>query len=367
MARKQRGLSGWQTVLLGLSWPAGVLAQPWVEPGTLPVAPSPHRFASAQGQVQVHESAVPWRPTQKTVADVEILHGNQRVWPPPTPRPLPLLIVPVVVPQESSSPEKTAPRTDAEKAAPQTCKEEVKPAVVESRTIILAPHAGVIAPVGEPLASTAPWLCSSASAVASPFSGGYSVPWTLAPIVPSYPASTPPAQPQVIVLKDRDSDTHTSPNSSISSLDQVRGITLSHELLLGLSGGIVGLGVGAWVWRRRKAVPSSRGMHPLPYVPLGGDGVLLMGRYNAGPRPATAEKFEIGPSYAVMREEKKKIEAQNQQALVEFILGQNVALHAEVFGSATDSLPLAEECHEVECPSGQTEKISAMPLSQSGL
>jgi len=367
MAWKQRGLSGWRTVLLGLSWPAGVLAQPWVEPATLPVAPSPQRFASPQDQIQVHESAIPGRPPQKTVADVEILYGNQRIWPPPAPRPLPVVIVPVVVPKESSSTEKAAPRTDAEKATSRTSKEEVKPAVVESRTIILASHAGVIAPVGEPLASTAPWLCSSASAVASPVSGGYSVPWTFAPIVPSYTASTPPAQPQVIVLKDRDSDTHTSPNSSISSREQVQGITLSHELLLGLSGGIVGLGVGAWAWRRRKAVPSSRGTHPLPYVPLGGEGVLLMGRYNAGPRPTTAEKFEIGPSYAVMREEKKKAETQNQQALVEFILGQNVALHAEVFGSAPDSLPMAEECHEVECPSVQSEKISATPLSHSGL
>jgi hypothetical protein len=91
-------------------------------------------------------------------------------------------------------------------------------------------------------------------------------------------------------------------------------------------------------------------------VPLGGDGVLLMGRYNAGPRPTTAEKFDIGPSYAALREEKKKIEAQNQQALIEFILGQNVALHQELYGSTPESLPLAEECHEGGSASIPSEK-----------
>jgi hypothetical protein len=268
------------------------------------------------------------------------------------------LIIPVVA---------TAPSSTTEKATHRPDKEEAKPAVVESRTIILASHAGVIAPAGEPLASTAPWLSSSASPAMSPHSGGYLAPWAMPPVLPSYSAPASPAPPQVIVLKDRDGDAHSSPNPSAATTEQVRGITLSPELLLGVSAGIIGLGVGAWGWRRRKTVSPTRGMHPLPYVPMGGEGVLLMGRYNAGPRPTTAERFEIGPSYAAMREEKKKIEAQNQQALVEFILGQNVALHAEVFGSAAaDSLPMAEECHDLESHSTRLEKTPPGPVSHPG-
>jgi hypothetical protein len=64
-----------------------------------------------------------------------------------------------------------------------------------------------------------------------------------------------------------------------------------------------------------------------------------------------------------MREEKKKIEAQNQQALVEFILGQNVALHQELYGSTPDCLPMAEECHEGEVPSISSEKVSCASAS----
>jgi hypothetical protein len=80
---------------------------------------------------------------------------------------------------------------------------------------------------------------------------------------------------------------------------------------------------------------------------MSGDGVLLMGRYNAGPRPTTAEKFDIGPSYATLREEKKRAQVQNQQAVVEFILGQNIALQAQLNKDA-ESLPLAEECSPTE-------------------
>ena len=347
MRRMQRGLPAWHAVVLGMSWSAIVYAQEWTEPAALPVAPRPQLSTSKPEPFPVSEPPAPWQSPRRTIRDVEILHGNQRVWPPPSPRPLPVLIIPVATPAPSPATEKAASRSD---------KDEARPAVVESRTIILASHAGVLTPSGETLTSAAPWLNPSTFPTPSSGGGGFLAPWFPSPLSPSShpPAATAP--PQVIVLRDRESDTHPTPNPPVSSTEQARGITLSHEFLLGLGGGVIGLGIGAWGWRRRKMSSPDRGTHPLPYMPLGGDGVLLMGRYNAGPRPSTAEKFDIGPSYATMREEKKKIEAQNQQALVEFILGQNVALHQELYGSTSDSLPLAEECHEGEATSIPSEK-----------
>jgi hypothetical protein len=357
MRRMQRGVPAWRAVVLGLSWPAIACAQQWTEPAALPVAPLPQPSTSAPEPTPVSEPPVPWQPPRRTVRDVEILHGNQRVWPPPSPRPLSVLIIPVATPAPSSAGEKATSRSD---------KDETKPPVVESRTIILASHAGVLTPAGETMASAAPWLNTSVSHSPPPGTGGVPVPWYPSPVVvPSAAPPTATAPPQVIVLRERDGDIHSSPNPPVSSPEQARGITLSHELLLGLGVGVIGLGIGAWGWRRRKMSSPSRGTHLLPYVPLGGDGVLLMGRYNAGPRPTTAEKFDIGPSYAAMREEKKKIEAQNQQALVEFILGQNVALHQELYGTTPDCLPMAEECHEGESASIPSEK--ALDTSASNI
>ncbi len=234
MRRMQGGLPAWRAIVLGLSWPTIVAAQQWTEPAALPLAPLPQPSTSTPTPVPVSEPSVPWQPPRRTVRDVEILHGNQRVWPPPSPRPWPVLIIPVATPAPSSASEKAASRSD---------KDETKPAVVESRTIILASHAGVLTPSGETLASAAPWLNSSVSHSPPPGSGGFPVPWYPSPMVASAapPAATTP--PQVIVLRDREGDSHPSPNPSVSSTEQTRGITLSHEFLLGLGGGVIGLGL----------------------------------------------------------------------------------------------------------------------------
>jgi hypothetical protein len=53
-----------------------------------------------------------------------------------------------------------------------------------------------------------------------------------------------------------------------------------------------------------------------------------MGKYNAGPKPETAEKFEIGTSYGDQLQQKKLTEEASNAAAVEFMLNQNLALLA---------------------------------------
>ena len=53
---------------------------------------------------------------------------------------------------------------------------------------------------------------------------------------------------------------------------------------------------------------------PLPPEPAGAD--------------APKDSAEIGPSYQLEQQEKKKTEAAKQDAVLEFILSQNIALHA---------------------------------------
>jgi hypothetical protein len=118
----------------------------------------------------------------------------------------------------------------------------------------------------------------------------------------------------------------------VQMMPEQRGVTLSTDTLLGLGVGVVGLGFGfaAYLRSGRASSPALKPL-ALPSQPVP-DGVMLMGKYNAGPRPAPAEKFELGPTYQDVQEEKKKAEAESQQAVLEFILSQNLAPHAELAG-----------------------------------
>ena len=64
---------------------------------------------------------------------------------------------------------------------------------------------------------------------------------------------------------------------------------------------------------------------PMGASPLDG-GVRLQGKYNAGPVPETAEKFDLGPTYHDDVAAKKQAEVRNNDAVVQFILDQNLAL-----------------------------------------
>ncbi len=262
----------------------------------------------------------------RTARDIEIIYGTTKVWPIYRPVPAP------VMPAESKG-WAGAPIQPPAPITPPASKEEPKPApapVIESRTIILAGYAG-------PFSQQQPGLYP------------HSAPWLAAPppMMPQFPVPVPipaapaqQAQPTVVVIREPAAEPR--PVLAAPAPAESRGVTIGNEMLFGIAIGVAGLGFGFAGWRRRAAVAGTKAGSPLPFSPLAGDGMLLMGKYNAGPCPTTAEKFDLGPSYQMQQQEKKKTEEQNQQAVLEFILNQNLALHAEL-GGPTDDLPEATE------------------------
>jgi hypothetical protein len=225
---------------------------------------------------------------------VEILYGTRKVWPVARPAPAP------AVPGEVKG---------APVATPPAVREETreKPAPPDPQPIILAGYSGpFLHPGFSP--QTSPWLVPIPAAP------------PVAPPAPAAPAST------VVVIRE---PAPAAPPPAPAA-EPARGITLGGETVLGIGIGIAGLGFGFAGWRRRAATSNAKQDNPAPPPPATSDGLLLMGRYNAGPVPTSAEKFDIGPSYQTEVQEKKKVEEQNQQAVLEFILDQNLALHAEL-------------------------------------
>jgi hypothetical protein len=136
--------------------------------------------------------------------------------------------------------------------------------------------------------------------------------------------STASPQPQVVVIRE--------PAESRPAPESAYGMTLNVPTLIAFGVGFLGLvfSIKAWSSSARK---TEHAMVPVfqtakgPVV-LDPNSVNLMGRYNAGPKPDTAEKFEIGPTYHEQLQHKKNLEEASNSAAVELILNQNLALLA---------------------------------------
>jgi hypothetical protein len=175
-----------------------------------------------------------------------------------------------------------------------------------------------------PYPQAAPWLMS-------PPPAHQLVPIPAAPAPAAAPAQQQQQQPQIVVIRESGEPRPMMMPAPMPAAE-ARGVTLSTETLLGFGVGVVGLGFGFAAYLRSGRVAAVALKPPAPPSQMAPDGVMLMGKYNAGPRPAPAEKFELGPTYQDVQEEKKKAEAESQQAVLEFILSQNLALHAEIAG-----------------------------------
>jgi hypothetical protein len=271
----------------------------------------------------------------RTARDVEILYGTVKVW--PIYRPAPVPVMPAEAKGWSGAPVPVAP--------PPAPREDPKPIpVIESRTIILAGYAGPYSMQPTLYPSNAPWLAPGPGVPQIPLPAPIPIP-APAP-APATPAT--PAAPTVVVIREPNADARPA-HAMPAAAEPARGVTLSTEMLLGIGIGVAGLGFGFAGWRRRAAsAAAARMSQSVPLGPMGGDGMLLMGKYNSGPCPTSAEKFDLGPSYADEQREKKKTEEQNQQAVLEFILNQNLALHAELAGPPSESEELPEATEELE-------------------
>jgi hypothetical protein len=132
------------------------------------------------------------------------------------------------------------------------------------------------------------------------------------------------AQPQVVVIRE--------PAESHSIPETANGITFNVPTLIAFGVGLIGLlfSVRAWSGASRHKHPALAPIFQTTQGPVALDpnSVNLMGKYNAGPKPDSAEKFEIGPTYDEQLLNKKKAEEANNAAAVELILNQNLALLA---------------------------------------
>jgi hypothetical protein len=137
------------------------------------------------------------------------------------------------------------------------------------------------------------------------------------------PASAP-AQPQVVVIRE--------PAESRTAPETANGMTFNSATLLAFGVGFLGLmfSIKAWSSAARKKDPALVPIFQTAAGPvvLDPNSVNLMGKYNAGPKPDSAEKFELGPTYDEQLLQKKKVEEANNAAAVEFILNQNLTLLA---------------------------------------
>ena len=268
------------------------------------------RQALAAGVISLPTAAVAAEPEPAAgPRTMEILHGTRKVWPVPAP------VAPAPAPRPvAPAPAPVAPVREVVQTAG-TLESDNPSRVTESRTIIFA---GTAAPYPVMTPGSAPWLSSG----------------QFAPVAPpaSQPATpTTPAQPTIVVIREPVSEPRPA-------ADPARGVTVGSEVLLGIGLGAAGLGFGYAGWNRRRPVPSVEATPPA--APQKPSGVLLLGEFDAGPLPTTAEKFDMGPSYQTVQQEKKKTEEQNQAAVLEFILSQNLALQDE-FPDPDDLLPPA--------------------------
>ncbi|MFO0825028.1 MAG: hypothetical protein U0792_18220 [Gemmataceae bacterium] len=190
-------------------------------------------------------------------------------------------------------------------------------------------------------------------------------PWmTPAPQLPQLPhfapsaaqqisASTLQPQPTVIVIREPAQAAapvmvQPSQAPAVAAPAPTAGTTrgTAPESLLGFGVGVIGLGLGlvSWLRSRKKAeVATVAGPGATATPP---DGVMLAGGLYAGPRPEFAEKFDLGPTYEDEQLAKKRQEEESQNAILEFVLSQNIALQAALGGPTTD-----------EKPSGQIEVV----------
>jgi hypothetical protein len=139
-------------------------------------------------------------------------------------------------------------------------------------------------------------------------------------------ATSASPQPQVVVIRE--------PTDARPAPETANGMTLNVPTLIAFGVGFLGLvfSIKAWSSSARKTDAAMAPMFQMAKGPvvLDPNNVNLMGKYNAGPKPDTAEKFEIGPSYHEQLQHKKNSEEANNAAAVELILNQNLALLAEL-------------------------------------
>ena len=328
--RRWGPVAGTLALLAGSAGP--LAAQPpaaFPLPPSIPAAPLPP------------VSPPPEQPVASPAQQVEILHGTVKVGPIPTPAappvPHPELPQPVFPASAKSGPTGDDPGRTADEAirAIRSLRDGATNVTNATANLLDAVADRMMTMRQEPrqivFAGYAP-----APGAGYPFNPTQSLGVTPLP-QQTAPATPPAQQPQtIVVIREPAGESRPAP-----APEPARGLTLTPETLQ-----IVGLGVAALlglvavIRLTRRPVAPPAPLAPVivaPPAPIDPNAVQLMGKYNAGPLPETAEKFELGLTYHEELQQKKQVEDRNDAAAVELILNQNLALLAALNPGAAAS------------------------------
>lgn len=336
--------AGALAVLAGTTGPAAAQVAP---PAQLPVAPG---------------SVVPLNlPSEPVAPTIEIYYGLRKVAPIEVPQPSTEVVPAAVIepsPVVTPSPGGAARTTEA---VIDTLRE-----VRDGTNRVTTAAAGLLNKVAErtnpPAESRQIILTTYSGPAPAPMLSAVSAPWLAVP-QPAQPALTPvpapvaelprapvvvPATPTQTIVVVRDPVAEPKPEPTV---EPARGLASTTENLitLGAAGFAALLGLLAWFRSGRRAAAQEAVPTLLPALvgpamsQADADGVQLMGQYDAGPLPDSAEKFELGPTYHDEQREKKRVVEQNNAAAVEFILNQNLALLAALNPGASSPQPLIDD------------------------
>lgn len=277
-------------------------------------------------------------PTPVQPAQVEIFHGAKKVWPPPAPpvQPPPKPVVPA---ESKGGPVVEEPgRASAAFVAACAAVRDGSTSVTKSATNLLDRISDRMA------VQTEARQIMLASYVPPPAHQPQPAPPANLPWLP--PTQTPPTQPAavstpqtptVVVIREAAPEVQrVEVPVAAPSLPEPRGVVMTPELMIAAGFGVFGLMFGLAAWARGGRAGRPQLVPVVGPAFAGAGGVRLQGKYDAGPVPESAEKFDLGPTYQDELQEKKQVEVRNNEAVVQFILDQNLAL--------LDALgPVAEE------------------------
>jgi hypothetical protein len=299
-------------------------------------------LTSVLGATSVARAADP-PPVQP--AQVEIFHGAKKVWPlsapPVQPPPKP------VVPAESKGGPVVEEPGRASAAFMAACA-----AVRDGSTSVTKSATNLLDRISDRMAvQTEARQIMLASFIPPPSHQPQPAPPANLPWLTPTQTQTPPTQPAavstpqtptVVVIRETAPDVHrVEVPVAAPTLPEPRGVVMTPELMIAAGFGVFGLMFGLAAWARGgRAARSQYAPVVGPVLAVAG-GVRLQGKYDAGPVPESAEKFDLGPTYHDELQEKKHVEVRSNEAVVQFILDQNLAL--------LDALgPVAEEIADDE-------------------
>ncbi len=248
--------------------------------------------------------------TPTTVADIEIYQGTRKV--------SPKLLDAAAGPKAAAALASTL--QDATHSALASTGNVIARILDRSMPKWEAPRLPVVVNITLPQPAGSPMMTAGGiQQVAASGSGTPGLlPWAYANAVrDAVPPPREESKPTVIIVREA---------APAVALPEPAGVRISTETLLVALGGIL-VGLGAMLWRSRTPA-TAVAKPPATHATIRG--------LDIGPLPDTAEKFDLGPTYAEGLAHEKATEKAGETAILQHILEQNLTMRAEI---ASDPVP----------------------------